>query len=283
MLNTASCEVSILINGKSVATHHKNGKTYIEAKEGSEYEILIKNNGGGRGLVVSSVDGLNVLTGEKASLEDSGYVVSGYSSFKIKGFRYNSDKVGSFKFVKKDNSYAASKQDGSDLNCGIIGVAIYSENLPSPINYTITNNSSYKLYSNDFIKTNTSDWVQINREGGPFTSTLKSTCAMGNSSTPLRNVDFTNINHCSNGVIGLSMSAVESPVNFDMGSTWGSSKESKVVDVEFERGYLLQKTDIHYASRQSLLDMGIILPNVGQVSFPNSFPKYATPPRGWTS
>ena len=69
--------------------------------------------------------------------------------------------------------------------------------------------------------------------------------------------------------------------NFDMGTTWGSSKESKVTRVEFERGSMIYSGDIYYASRKSLIDAGVIGKNGQQVSFPSSFPKYASPPPGW--
>jgi hypothetical protein len=70
--------------------------------------------------------------------------------------------------------------------------------------------------------------------------------------------------------------------SFDMGSTWGQKVESKVVETNFEKGILAWSVDIYYASRQSLIDMGVPI-NVGhRVSFPQSFPnKYATPPLGW--
>jgi hypothetical protein len=264
MLNYASCEVSILVNGNSVKTHFKGGKSYIEAKEGSEYEILIKNNGGGRALVVASVDGLNVLTGESASTVDSGYVVNGYSNCKIKGFRYNNDKVGAFKFSKKSESYAKSKHDGSESNCGIIGVAIYGEDFPTQT-WTITNTPS-----------------RFNTD--PLWSTVNTSALGGNNSAD----DYTwhdssavkSVNACSLTSTLRSSSPV---LDFDMGTGWGKSKDSKVVDTEFVRGLLLATTDIYYASRDSLLEMGVIVQNTTQVSFPKSFPRYAKPPAGWVA
>ena len=264
-VNYSTCEASVLINGNSVATYTKDGKKYIEAKDGSEYEILIKNNGPNRILAVTSVDGLNVLTGESATPDDSGYVVSGYSNCRIKGFRYNDEKVGAFKFVKKENSYASSKQNNTDINCGVIGVIIYSEK----VNYLITTNSpldpsfynvpDYNPYRS------MPNWTCDNRPnllGGCYTSTVS----------------------CNNiSDLKSDNSLKSNSLKFDMGSGWGKSKDSKVVDTEFEKGYALYTMDIYYASRQSLLDMGVIQSNVTQISFPKSFTKYATPPKGWVS
>lgn len=70
---------------------------------------------------------------------------------------------------------------------------------------------------------------------------------------------------------------------FDMGTKWGESKESRVIEVEFEKGSLVLNTNIYYASRQSLVEMGVPLGNEKQVSFPEPFAdsKYAKPPQGW--
>ena len=75
----------------------------------------------------------------------------------------------------------------------------------------------------------------------------------------------------------------EKPRGFDMGTKWGEAKESRVVEVEFERGVVVLTTNIYYASRQSLLEMGVPLGNEKQVSFPEPFAdsKYAKPPKGW--
>ena len=75
MLNSNQIEVDILVNGKSIAFHKKDGKNYIQAKNGNEYEILVKNNSWSRKLIVSSVDGLDVLTGKKATPDAAGYVL----------------------------------------------------------------------------------------------------------------------------------------------------------------------------------------------------------------
>ena len=70
---------------------------------------------------------------------------------------------------------------------------------------------------------------------------------------------------------------------FDMSTKWGEAKESKVVEVEFERGSLVLTTNIYYASRQSLIEMGVPLGSEKQVSFPEPFvdSKYAKPPKNW--
>lgn len=73
------------------------------------------------------------------------------------------------------------------------------------------------------------------------------------------------------------------PVSFDTETQWGSSKEHKVKEVEFERKEVIYSFDIFYSSRKSLMEKGIISGTEKRVSFPESFKesKYAKPPKGW--
>jgi hypothetical protein len=126
-------EINVLVNGRRVKHYTHQGKTYVESKEGSNYTLEVKNNTPNRILVVSSVDGLSVLSGQPASDSDTGYVVDAYSRMEIKGFRYSDDAVGSFEFTskRKNDSYAATK--GNQQNCGIIGVRVFNEVVRPPI------------------------------------------------------------------------------------------------------------------------------------------------------
>jgi hypothetical protein len=67
-----------------------------------------------------------------------------------------------------------------------------------------------------------------------------------------------------------------------MGTGWGTRKESKVMEVDFKKGLFAYSLDIYYASRQSLIELGVPIQSNVKVAFPESFPKkYATPPSGW--
>ena len=124
-----SFDLNITVNGSRCKQYYHQGKIFIQANPGSEYSIEIKNNHWKRILAVSSVDGLNVLTGKSANELDSGYIINGYSSEKIKGFRFSDNEWALFKFGYKFNgkTYAQSKNDGSEQNCGVIGVRLFYE------------------------------------------------------------------------------------------------------------------------------------------------------------
>ena len=62
-------------------------------------------------------------------------------------------------------------------------------------------------------------------------------------------------------------------------------RKSKVVEVNFDKGPIVFTYDIYYASRDSLIEMGVpVNNNKNQVSFPEAFKsdKYCTPPKNWT-
>jgi hypothetical protein len=290
-------DINILVNGNRCKQYNYQGKIFVEAKNGSEYEIEIKNNTFNRILAVCSVDGLSVLTGEKASEEDTGYVIDSHSPLKIKGFRYSDTEWARFKFgyKMKGKTYAQSKEDGSEQNCGILGVRIFAEKLPPPpvIEYRpiyIEKNSWNPInpwhYPPYYWSSGDPNWIV---DGGTTSGGLGYGSSCYNSSDlSLRDCDDIsgevkdNIKCSAKYDAKIVRSAELKPKNFDMGTEWGRKEESKVHNVEFERGNLLQSLDIYYASRESLIEMGIIVKKELKVGLPQSFPsKYAKPPKGW--
>lgn len=286
-------DIQILVNGSRCKQHHHNGRIFIEAKDGSEYSIEVKNNAWSRILACISVDGLNIIDGKTATTDGPGYVINGYISNRFDGFRVSNTQIAKFVFGKKGQSYAASKEDGAERNVGVIGVKIYQEMVkPQPLylKSTTTTWTTEPVYgaprgltsdpmpepptiwcssedSLDF-----GDWMSTEYERG---GSAKYSCdnvptkgaTMGKSSkrrdfSPLRSIE---------------------PQGFDMGTKWGESKESRTVEVEFERGLLCLTMDIYYASRQNLIEMGVPISNEKQVNFPSSFAdsKYAKPPKNW--
>lgn len=278
-----SFDVNVLVNGNRCKFYHYQGRTYIQANHGSEYELEIKNNTWSRVLCLSSVDGLNVLTGETAKEDDAGYVIPSYSPLRIKGFRYSNNEVASFKFTDKHNSYAQS-QGGNEAaqNCGVIGFKLYNEIVRTPIKVDIRWNPDYMLPQNINSCFVTSSWSSKSNQqpycGGNTTSnTIHTSCCNNNE------YKFGELKGTYASTEGTYNAAADSALRFfDMGSTWGKKVQSKVVETEFERGSLTFSLDIYYASRSSLQQMGIQLDNVTQINYPQSFlKKHATPPLNW--
>ena len=98
------------------------------ARRGSEYSVRIRNINGGRLLAVTSVDGVNVISGETASPAQSGYVLDPYACADIAGWRKNLARTAAFYFTELPDSYAA--RTGRPDNVGVIGVAVFRERIP---------------------------------------------------------------------------------------------------------------------------------------------------------
>ena len=341
--------VDILVNDKPIRKFPHNDKLFVEAHKGAEYSIRIKNNSYSRILAITSVDGLDVLTGKSASENGNGYVINGYGTLKIDGFRVSNEQVAKFLFDYKGGSYAASKEDGSEKNVGVVGVRIFSEKVkPRPPivireehhhhhdHYPV---NPYRPWWDRPYFGDTTIWSagltgspggptygsSCNYDGGMSSrsdeslslfdtaehDTTKYSCdkipTKGAPSAPsapkrrsgdklmgssMKSAGLSNMsNHGSAGLSNSSTSpevmrslcsSIE-PLGFDMGTKWGEAKESKVIEVEFEKGLIALTTNIYYASRQSLIEMGVPLGNEKQVSFPEPFKdgKYAEPPKGW--
>jgi len=74
---------------------------------------------------VTSVDGVNVISGATAAPSQSGYVLDPWGSVEIAGWRKSFDDVATFFFTDLGNSYAA--RTGRPDDVGVIGVAVFEE------------------------------------------------------------------------------------------------------------------------------------------------------------
>ena len=111
--------------GRVLPIYWHQGRRYVVGKPGNEYAIRVRNGGGGRVLAVMSVDGVNVITGDTASPQQSGYVLAPYESADIAGWRKSMSHTAAFYFTALPDSYAA--RTGRPDNVGVIGIAVFRE------------------------------------------------------------------------------------------------------------------------------------------------------------
>jgi hypothetical protein len=119
--------------GQYLPVYWHDGERHIAGEPGHEYEIRIRNQGHHRVLAVTSVDGVNVITGRTAHPRQSGYVLDPYSYVEIDGWRKSMEEVAAFYFTSLPDSYAA--RTGRPDNVGVIGVAVFREKRPYPVAY----------------------------------------------------------------------------------------------------------------------------------------------------
>ena len=121
----ASVEIVDRTEGRVLQICWHQGQRYVVGKPGNEYAIRVRNRGSGRVLAVMSVDGVNVITGDTASPQQSGYVLAPYESADIAGWRKSLARTAAFYFTALPDSYAA--RTGRPDNVGVIGVAVFRE------------------------------------------------------------------------------------------------------------------------------------------------------------
>ncbi len=118
-------------DGRQLPVYWHEGRAWVVGKPGNEYSVRIRNRGREDVLAVVSVDGVNAVTGETASPQQSGYVLSPWRSFELTGWRRNLASTAAFYFTSLSDSYAA--RTGRPDNVGVIGVALYrKKNVPPP-------------------------------------------------------------------------------------------------------------------------------------------------------
>jgi hypothetical protein len=111
--------------GALLQVYRHRGELHVVGEPGHEYEIRLRSREHGRVLAVTSVDGVNVVSGETAATDQAGYVIGGWSATSIDGWRKSLDDVAAFYFTRLRNSYAA--RTGRPDHVGVIGVAMFRE------------------------------------------------------------------------------------------------------------------------------------------------------------
>ena len=111
--------------GERISVYSHRGRLYVPGTPGTKYSLLITNKTGERVLAVTSVDGVNAVTGETAAPGQSGYVLDPWGSVEISGWRKSMSEVAAFVFTSLPDSYAA--RTGRPGNVGVIGVAVFRE------------------------------------------------------------------------------------------------------------------------------------------------------------
>lgn len=117
--------------GQRLPVYYHHGKRYVVGVPGHKYAVTLRNRAGGRVLAVTSVDGINVVSGETAHAAQTGYVLEARASAEISGWRKSLDEVAAFYFTALPDSYAARTDRPG--NVGVIGVAVFREYQPPRI------------------------------------------------------------------------------------------------------------------------------------------------------
>ena len=116
--------------GRTLPVYWHDGKAFVAGKPGNEYQLMLKNQAGQDVLAIVSVDGVNVISGETASQNQSGYMIATSSTMDIKGWRTSIERTAAFYFTTLPDSYAT--RTGRPDNVGVIGAALFRRKPVAP-------------------------------------------------------------------------------------------------------------------------------------------------------
>ena len=116
---------------------HVEKRAYLEAVQGGQYTIHVRNKINRRVGVVVAVDGRNIISGKKSWLKNSErmYILEPYGEGEYSGWRANLERINRFYFTDVPDSYAAAFKDESAM--GVIALAVYPE-MPPPVQLSKT-------------------------------------------------------------------------------------------------------------------------------------------------
>ena len=120
-----SADVTIVdrSTGRELPVYWHDGRAYVVGNPGNQYQVSVRSRLGEDLLAVVSVDGINVMNGETASPDQSGYIVSPCRRVDIRGWRKSMSEIAAFYFTSLGDSYAA--RTDRPHNVGVIGVALF--------------------------------------------------------------------------------------------------------------------------------------------------------------
>jgi hypothetical protein len=119
-------DVEVLVGGGPLEVLYGRGRSYVEARAGAEYDLLLRNPLPVRVAVALSVDGLNTIDARRSNAwEASKWVIEPYGTIRISGWQMNSRRSRRFYFTTERDSYAARIGRTSDL--GVITAVFYRE------------------------------------------------------------------------------------------------------------------------------------------------------------
>ena len=132
-------EVEVLVHGRPLAEYYARGRTYVEALQGAEYELRVRNPTPNRVAVALSVDGLNTIDARHTSAWNSSkWVIDPYQTITISGWQMSTERARRFYFTNERDSYGAKL--GQTANLGVIAAVVFRErsrqiliNPPRPI------------------------------------------------------------------------------------------------------------------------------------------------------
>ena len=122
-------DVDILVDGTLQRRYAHDGRWYVEAINGREYAIRLRNPYGVRVAVALSVDGLNTIDARQTTAVDARkWVIGPYETITISGWQTSQTDARRFEFTTEARSYGQAL--GKTANLGVISAVFFKERPP---------------------------------------------------------------------------------------------------------------------------------------------------------
>ncbi len=231
-------------SGETLTVYRHQGEHWVAGRPGARYAVSVRNATGARVLGVVSVDGVNVISGETAAWQQTGYVLSPWQQHAITGWRKSDTEVAAFHFTASSASYA--ERTGRPAHVGVIGVAVFREKpLPPPPPAVMP-------------------WPSLREQGAT---------GQRSSSAPSNVADAT-----AESLASRRMAPAAPMPAPRLGTGHGARENAPITHTTFERRS--ERPDelirLRYDSRENLIAMGII-PTQAVPPRPNPFPGAVQP------
>ena len=247
--------------GRPLRVWRHDGRLFVAGRPGARYSLKVANNTDGRVLVVMSVDGVNILTGETANYDQRGYIFDAHESYAVNGWRKSDTEVAAFTFAALPQSYAA--RTGRPADVGVIGMAVFNERAPVQ---EPSDEPDQAANDADTARRFEPPPPAPSPEGFAAPTAEPSPPPSAQSAPSARAETF-----------GSSAAAVTAERRDDkLGTAHGARERSVITEVEFERAtdYPQFVSQIEYDSYDNLVASGVIQPAWNTQHRPRPFPTH---------
>ena len=261
--------------GATLPVHYHRGEYWVAGVPGARYAIDIRNASGARVLAVTSVDGVNVVSGETASTAQTGYVLGAWQRYGITGWRKGNDAVAAFEFTASPNSYA--ERTGRARDVGVIGVALFKERMAPAVAPVYPHQSRRERSSEPYAESSAGAAAPAAPAAlpAPTADSGYSNPGVAAKSSVESAVPAARLERESGDASMAKRAAPQAAQPAPkLGTGHGERESSYVTNTAFERERSTphEVIRIRYDSRENLLAMGVIPQHRPPQPMPNAFP-----------
>lgn len=118
-------DIELICGGSACPEVNHHGQRYVVGERGQRYELALSNPSDRWVEAVVTVDGRNILDGQRPHSRSRGYLIPPRDSVRIEGWRTSYREVAAFRFTSVGDSYAGRVGDGHAA--GVIRLEVYPE------------------------------------------------------------------------------------------------------------------------------------------------------------